>query len=100
VAYDALAESVALIQSRHLAPVRRLSRRRRFAAMAVDVAGDIAVTMFARRGVGCIWIDTHVIPLHEGQWTMLGGGGATSDESLLADRPEVLRTTSGWVATR
>jgi hypothetical protein len=68
--------------------------------MTVDVAGDIAVTMFARRGVGCIWTDTHVLALHEGQWTMLGGGGATSDESLLADRPEVLPDYSGWVATR
>jgi hypothetical protein len=90
VAYDALAESVALIESRHLEPVRRLSRRRRFAAMAVDVAGDMAASMFARRGVGCIWQETHVFVLRDGQWARLGGGGATNDQDLLADRPAVL----------
>lgn len=77
MAYDVLAESVALIESRRLEPVRRLTRRRRFAAMAVDVAGDVAGTMFARRGVGCIWQETHVLALRDGQWTWLGGAGAT-----------------------
>ncbi|MEO6859308.1 MAG: hypothetical protein ABI323_12115 [Solirubrobacteraceae bacterium] len=90
MAYDALAVSVALIESRHLDPVRRLTRRRRFAAMGVDVAGDMAVSMFARRGVGCIWQETHVLALREGLCALLGGGGATSDEDLLADRPAVL----------
>jgi hypothetical protein len=90
VAYDALAESLALIESRHVEPVRRLTRRRRFAAMAVDVAGDLAVSMFARRGVGCIWQETHVFALRDGQWAWLGGGGGTSDADLLADRPAVL----------
>ncbi len=89
VAYDALAESVALIESRYLEPVR-LSRRRRFAAMAVDVAGDIAATMFARRGVGCFWQETHVLVLRDGQWALLGGGGGTADQDLLADRPAML----------
>jgi len=90
VAYDVLAESVALIESRRLEPVRRLSRRRRFAAMAVDVAGDMAATMFARRGVGCTWQEMHVLAVRDGQWALLGGGGASSDEDLLADRPAVL----------
>jgi hypothetical protein len=90
VAYDALVESVALIESRRLEPVRRLSRRRRFAAMAVDVADDVAASMFARRGVGCIWKETHVLVLRDGRWAWLGGGGATSHEDLLADRPAVL----------
>ena len=60
--------------------------------MAVDVAGDMAVTMFARRGVGCTWEETHVLALRHGEWTWLGGGGSTSDsdEDLLADRPAVL----------
>ena len=58
--------------------------------MAVDVAGDVAASMFARRGVGCIWQETHVLALRDGQWAWLGGGGATSDEGLLADRPAVL----------
>ena len=90
MAYDALAESVDLIASRRLVPVRRLSRRRRFAAMAVDVAGDVAASMFARRGVGCIWQEIHVLAWREGQWLRLGGGGGTSDEQLLADRPALL----------
>ncbi len=58
--------------------------------MALDVAGDTAVSMFARRGVGCIWQETHVLVLRDGQWARLGGGGVTSDEDLLADRPTVL----------
>ena len=79
-----------MIESRRLEPVRRLSRRRRFAAMAVDVAGDMAVSMFARRGVGCISQETHVLALRDGQWALLGGGGASSDVDLLADRPAML----------
>ena len=90
MAYDRLAESVALIESRHLAPVRRLSRRRRFAAMAVDVAGDVAATMFARRGVACIWKETHVLAHRDRGWVWVGSGGASSREDLLADRLEVL----------
>lgn len=90
MSYDALTESVALIESRNLKPVPRLSRRRRFAAMAVDVAGDVALTMFARRGVGCVWEEIHVLALRDGRWHMLGGGGGTDDDDLLADRPRVL----------
>lgn len=90
MAYDRLAESVALIEAGRAEPVARLSRRRRFAAMAVDVAGDIAVTMFARRGVGRIWQETHVLALRDGQWTWLGSGGSDGDQDLLAERPEVL----------
>jgi hypothetical protein len=90
VAYDVLAESVALIEAGRAEPVPRLSRRRRFAAMAVDVAGDVAVTMFARRGVGRIWKETHVLALRDGEWTWLGGGGSDGDQDLLADRPTVL----------
>lgn len=66
VVYDVLAESVELIESRRLPPVPRLSRRRRFAAMSVDVDGDVAVTTFARRRVNCIWQDTHVLALRDG----------------------------------
>jgi hypothetical protein len=92
VAYDALAESIALIESRALTPVPRLSRRRRFAAMAVDVAGDIAATMFLRRGAGCVYQEIHVLAARDGQWRILGGGGVGygSGEDLLADRPRLL----------
>ena len=91
MAYDVLAESVALIESPNLKQVTRLSRRRRFAAMAVDVVGDVAVTMFARRGAGCVWEEIHVLALRHGRWHMLGGGGGTADDDLLANRPRVLR---------
>jgi hypothetical protein len=101
VAYDALAESIALIEARSVEPTYRLTRRRRFAAMAVDVAGDVAVTMFARRGVGCTWEEIHVLALRDGECTWLGGGGSTSDsdEELLADRPTVLRRFGGEAVT-
>lgn len=58
--------------------------------MAVEVDGDAAASMFARRGVGCIWQETHVLALRDGQWARLGGGGASSEEDVLADRPAVL----------
>jgi hypothetical protein len=96
VAYDVLRESIALIDAGHAEPVRSLTRRRRFAAMAVDVSDDVAVTMFARRGVGCVQQERHVLALREGAWTRLGGGGSSSDERLLADRPAVLSGPPLW----
>jgi len=87
VAYDAFAESVRLIQSEHLEPVFRLSRRRRFAPMAVDVADDVAVTLFARRGVGCVLSETWVLAKRGASWHMLGGGSGSADDDLLAPRP-------------
>lgn len=95
MAYDVLAESVALIEARRAEPVRRLSRRRRFAAMAVNVAGDVAVSMFARRGVGRTWKEIHVLALRDGEWTWLGGGASDGHEDLLADRPTVLPSFLG-----
>lgn len=92
VAYDVLAQSIALIESRELPRVERLSRRQRFVAMSVDVddRAGLAVTSFARRGVSCTWRDTHVLTRRKGQWVLLGGGGNTGgDEDLLADRPPV-----------
>ena len=64
--------------------------------MGVDVAGDLAVTMFARRGVGCVWNEIHVLAFRGGEWRLLGGGGSTGgDEDLLADRPAVLPSWLG-----
>ncbi len=87
VAYDAFAESVRMIESRHVEPVFRLSRRRRFAPMAVDVAGDVAVTLFARRGVGCVLSEAWVLSKLGPSWHLLGGGGGTGDDHLLDPRP-------------
>jgi hypothetical protein len=58
--------------------------------MAVDVAGGVAAWMFARRGVGCMWQEIHVLAPRDGHWAWLGGGGSTRDEDLLADRPAAL----------
>ena len=60
--------------------------------MAVDVAGDVAVTVFARRGVACVWQEFHVLTLRQGTWSCLGGGGSSwdNDDDLLADRPAEL----------
>lgn len=90
MAYDAVAESLRLIASGELTQVTRLSRRRRHVAMAIDVADDVAVTMFARRSVGCNVEDVHVLALHGGEWMMLGGGSGTADEDALAHRPAEL----------
>ena len=96
MAYDAVAESVRLIQSRHVEPVFRLSRRRRFAPMAVDVVGDVAVTLFARRGVGCVLSETWVLSRLGTSWHLLGGGGGTADSDLLDPRPTRLPDLLGW----
>lgn len=90
MSYDSHAESLRLIAGGELTPVPRLSRRRRWAAMAVDVAPDVAVTLFARRSVGCIVAETHVLSRHRGQWVMLGGGGGPLEDDALADRPAEL----------
>ena len=58
--------------------------------MGVDVVGDVAVTMFARRGVGCSWSDTHALSKRDGEWRVLGGGSGTAGKDLLADRPALL----------
>ncbi|MBA2388880.1 MAG: hypothetical protein H0V67_01380 [Geodermatophilaceae bacterium] len=80
----------------------RLSRRRRFAPLAVDVAGDVAVTMFARRGVnGEVWRDSHVLCLRRDAWRVLGGGSGSAADNLLSERSSVqldrlwMRTGSG-----
>lgn len=87
MAYDAFAESVRLIESRHVEPVVRLSRRRRSAAMAVDVDGDVAVTLFARRGVGCVLTETWLLSRRGMSWHLLGGGAGSADRDVLSPRP-------------
>lgn len=88
MAYDALAESTALIEHGLTADPLRLSRRRRFAALAVDVDGDLACTLFTVRGAGHVRRETHLLERRGGSWTPLGGGGSGGgDDDGLADRP-------------
>jgi hypothetical protein len=88
MAYDALVESVRLIEHGLPDAPGRLSRRRRFDPVAVDVDGDIAVTMFVRRGVnGELWRDNHALCRRRGGWHVLGGGSGNAAAGLLRDRP-------------
>ncbi|MEU2351069.1 hypothetical protein [Modestobacter sp. NPDC049651] len=88
MAYDALAESLALIEHGVTADPPRLSRRRRFAPLAVDVDGDVACTLFTRRGVAGFSRETHVLARDGGVWRSLGGGGVDGeDDDGLGDRP-------------
>jgi hypothetical protein len=87
VAYDRLAESVRLIEHGVPEAPARLSRRRRFAALAVDVDGDVACTLFVVRGPGHVRQEFHVLVRRSGTWTVLGGGGGGSETDGLADRP-------------
>ncbi|WP_433290040.1 hypothetical protein ACQPZQ_41995 [Pseudonocardia sp. CA-142604] len=87
MAYDASVESVRLIESGLDADPIRLSRRRRFAAVAYDVHGYAAATWFVRRGHGTFWHEIHTLAFQNGEWSRLGGGGHNDDEDGLADRP-------------
>jgi hypothetical protein len=87
VAYDRLAESVRILEHGVPEAPPRLSRRRRFAALAADVDGDAACTLFVVRGPGHVRQEAHVLVRRDGTWTMLGGGGGGSDTDGLADRP-------------
>lgn len=80
MSYDALAESVTLLEGAPPASTARLSRRVRHLPLAVDRDDDVAATMFLRRGVsGVPELDVHSLELIGGVWRMLGGGGGPGD---------------------
>ncbi|MCZ2803888.1 hypothetical protein O2W18_02090 [Modestobacter sp. VKM Ac-2983] len=87
MAYDPLAESIALIEQGVPEAPPRLSRRRRFVPLAVDVEGDVACTLFARRSVGHVAAETWALARRGQEWAVLGGGGSSLDEEDLTDRP-------------
>ena len=104
MAYDRLAESLALIEAGTQPTARRLSRRHRFAPLAVDVEGVVAATMFLRRGSGDDWLEIWVLERRAGEWHVLGGGGGTGGDDVLAGRPtqpahgpQLHLNGSGWV---
>jgi len=65
----------------------QLSRRRRFAPVAVDVDGDVAGTWFVRRGVGCFWDEIHLLVHQANGWSYKGGGGGSSGEACAGTWP-------------
>jgi hypothetical protein len=90
MAYDFLAESLTLLAHGVPDVPAALSRRRRFAPLAAATAGDVAATLFARRGVsGEVWLDLWTLTRDGGgdEWRFLGGGSANTGDDALADRP-------------
>jgi hypothetical protein len=83
VSYDALVESVKLLDGAPPGRTARLSRRVRHVPLAVDRDGDVAVTMFLRRGVsGAPLLDVHSLELAHGGWRSIGGGGGPGYEAM------------------
>ena len=83
MSYDARAESVRLLQGAPLPDRARLSRRVRHLPLAADRDGDVAATMFLRRGVsGVPLLDVHTLERVRGSWRMLGGGGGPGHEAV------------------
>lgn len=78
-----MAESVRLLEGGPPASDARLSRRVRWLPLAADRDGDVAATMFLRRGVsGIPELDVHSLELHDGRWRMLGGSGGPGAAAL------------------
>lgn len=92
MAYDALVESLKLLTDGPPLSPGKLTRRRRYVPMAVDRDNDVAVTLFARRGVSGQPLDeAWALELRDGEWKVLGGGGGTAPDDLLAERPPAAR---------
>src|SRR3954451_15064569 len=85
VAYEVKAESRRLIADGLPDRPVQLSRRRRFAPVAVDVDDDVACTLFVRRGVGCFWDETHLLVRDDNGWSYQGSGGGSSGEPWSTD---------------
>ncbi|WP_448616189.1 hypothetical protein [Modestobacter sp. URMC 112] len=106
MSYDALAESLRLLEGAPPADSARISRRVRHVPLAVDRDGDVAATMFLRRGVsGVPLLDVHTLELVRGSWRMLGGGGGPGHDAVqprpgLAELGSPATSTSGGGTAR
>ena len=90
MAYAVLEESVRLLQGEPASAHLRLSRRTRHLPVAVDRDGDVAVTLFLRRGVsGEPWLDVHSLQRTGAAWQLLGGGSGNGADRLLEPRPRL-----------
>lgn len=101
MAYDQLVESRRLIAEGPPDTPYRLSRRRRFIPLAVDVDGDVAATLFVRRGVsGNPHLEAWALERREGDWVVLGGGSGDGFDELFEPRDamegQLRRLGGGW----
>jgi len=101
VAYDRLVESRRLIADGVPDTPFWLSRRRRFIPLAVDIDGDVAATLFVRRGVsGNPHLEVCTLERQEGDWVVLGGGGGAGHDELFEPRAameeHIQRLGGGW----
>lgn len=101
MAYDRLIESRKLIADGVPETPFRLSRRRRFIPLAVDVDGDVAATLFVRRGVsGNPHLEAWALERRNGDWVVLGGGGGDGYDELFEPREfmegHIRRLGGGW----
>jgi hypothetical protein len=81
----------------------KLTRRQRFIPLAFDVDGDVAATLFLRRGVnGNPWLEAWALERRNGDWVVLGGGGGDGHDELFEPREAIeglfVSYGSGWTA--
>ena len=82
MAYDPLAESVALLEGAPPSGQARLSRRVRHGPLALDRDGEVAATMFLRRSVnGVPQVEVHALERTADVWRLLGGVGGPGPEA-------------------
>ena len=77
----------------------KLTRRRRFIPLAYDVDGDVAATLFLRRGVnGTPWLESWNLERRDGKWTVLGGGSGDGNDDVFEPRGSIegLSVSFGW----
>lgn len=98
VAFDQVAQSVALIEVGLAEDPPWLSRRRKQAALAVDVNGDLACTVFIHRyNSGALEQRIHVLTRRGGTWVSVGDDRRSVDDDRLSDGP-VAATLGGLVS--
>lgn len=77
--YGHVEQSVRLLDGAPPAAEAKLSRRKRYAALASDRDGDVAAALFLRRGVnGEPRLDVHHLEKKGSSWRLLGGGGSNA----------------------
>ena len=83
-------QSLRLLDGAPVARTLRLSRRTRLLPVAVDRDGDVAATLFLRRGVsGEPWLDAHALERVGSSWRPLGGGGGNASAQVFEPRRPV-----------